>query len=143
MHNITFHKEEVSFRLPNRRTLESWIAQVIRKEGKLQGQLSFIYCTDAYLKKINLKYLKINIITDVIAFEYNEGKLISGDIYISIDRVRENAAYYRVAFQSELSRVMVHGLLHLLGYRDKSTRDKAEMTDKEDLYLSLRSPSVR
>lgn len=86
---------------------------------------------------MNRKYLKNNALTDVIAFEYSDNTSISGDVYISIDRVRENARRYKVRFHSELRRVMVHALLHLLGYRDKTLKDKAAMTDKEDLYLSL------
>ena len=136
--NISFNKEDVSLRLPNRDALLDWIKLIVRREGSRLGPLCFIYCSDPYLRKINCKYLKINIITDVIAFEYSEESGVSGDIYISVDRVRENARYYKVRFHTELSRVMVHGLLHLLGYRDKSASDKKLMTEREDLYLSLR-----
>lgn len=135
--NISFHKKGVKVRLPNQSMLCNWLGLVIRREGKSLGPLSFIYCSDSYLRSINRKYLKINKITDVIAFEYNEGKSISGDIYISVDRVRENAICFNVSYHAELSRVMVHGLLHLLGYRDKSVKDKTVMTKREDLYLSL------
>ena len=135
--DIFFHKENVSFRLPNNQGLANWIALVVKKEGKQLGPLTYIYCSDAYLRSINRKYLKINKITDVIAFEYTEDWLISGDIFISIDRIRDNSAYYKNSFQAELKRVMVHGLLHLLGYRDKKEKDKSIMTEKEDLYLSL------
>jgi len=135
--DIYFHKEGVKLRLPNKGILEKWIKQVVRAEGKQLGALNFVYCTDGYLRRMNRKYLKINKITDVIAFEYNEGQLISGDIFISLDRVRENSASYGVTLHAELKRVMVHGLLHLLGYRDKSVKDKSAMTEREDLYLSL------
>jgi rRNA maturation RNase YbeY len=110
---------------------------VIRLEGKKLGSLTFVYCTDSYLRSVNLKYLKTNTLTDVIAFEYNEGKEVGGDVFISVDRVRENAAHYKVPLHTELRRVMVHGLLHLIGYRDKTGKEKALMTEKEDLYLSL------
>ena len=90
-----------------------------------------------WVLKYKTIYLKINKITDVIAFEYSEQSVVSGDIYISVDRVRDNARYYKVGFHAELSRVMVHGLLHLLGYRDKSVSNKKLMTEREDLYLSL------
>ena len=135
--DIYFHKEGVKFRLPNKGNLGRWIKQVVKAEGKRLGTLSFVYCTDGYLKSINHKYLKTNMITDVIAFEYNEGSLISGDIFISVVRVRENSTSYGVTFHTELKRVMVHGLLHLLGYRDKSVADRTAMTEREDLYLSL------
>jgi len=108
-------------------------------EGRDLGPLTFIYCSDEYLRAINSKYLKINKITDVIAFEYNEDTMVSGDIFIGVGRVRENASYYKIPFQAELKRVMVHGLLHLIGYGDKTAKDKSAMTEKEDLYLSLHS----
>jgi rRNA maturation RNase YbeY len=108
-------------------------------EGRDPGSVTFIYCSDVYLREINRKYLKTNSITDVISFEYNEDGIVSGDIFISVDRVRENASYYKIPLQTELRRVMVHGLLHLIGYRDKTDKDKSAMTEKEDLYLSLHS----
>jgi len=135
--HISFHKEGVSFRLPNRASLEKWIELVIQKEHKTLGPISFVYCSDAYLRKINFKYLNINELTDVIAFEYDEGTSIGGDVFISVDRVRDNSGRYRIGFHDELRRVMVHAVLHLLGYRDKTPEDKATMTGKEDLYLSL------
>jgi len=103
------------------------------------GPISFVYCTDPYLRKINRKYLNINGITDVIAFKYDNDSSVSGDIFISVDRIRENAKYYKVTFHSELRRVMIHGVLHLLGYRDKFAKDKRAMTEKEDLYISLQA----
>ena len=137
--DIFLYKEGIKFRLPNVVALDEWIRSVVKKEGKELGPLTYIYCSDNYLRNVNVKYMKINDITDVIAFGYDETALISGDIFISIDRVRENAAYYKVSFHHELKRVMVHGLLHLLGYRDKKASDKVQMTEREDLYLSLYS----
>jgi len=135
--DIYFHKEGGKLRLPNTQILSRWIEQVVKMEGRDLGTLTFIYCSDVYLRAISHKYLKINNITDVIAFEYNEVTMVSGDIFISVDRVRENASYYKIPLQTELRRVMVHGLLHLIGYRDKTAKDKCAMTGKEDLYLSL------
>jgi len=135
--DIFLFKEGIKFRLPNVGGLQEWIRYVVKKEGRQLGTLTYIYCNDNYLREVNVKYLSINGITDVIAFGYDETSHISGDIFISIDRVRENAAYYKVSFHHELKRVMVHGLLHLLGYRDKKERNKLEMTEREDLYLSL------
>ena len=135
--DIYFHKEGGKLRLPNTQILSRWIKRVVRMEGRDLGTLTFIYCSDVYLRAISRKYLKINNITDVIAFEYNEATMVSGDIFISVDRVRENASYYKIPLQTELRRVMVHGLLHLIGYCDKTAKDKCAMTEKEDLYLSL------
>ena len=137
--DICFHKEGVRLRLPNTRILSRWIEQVVRMEGRDPGSVTFIYCSDVYLREINRKYLKTNAITDVISFEYNEDSIVSGDIFISVDRVRENAFYYKIPLQTELRRVMVHGLLHLIGYCDKTDKDKSAMTEREDLYLSLHS----
>ena len=134
---ISFCKEGVALRLPNTDDLSTWLKEVVRLEGRDLGALTYIYCTDPYLRSVNAKYLKINTLTDVIAFEYNEGKEVSGDVFISVDRVRENADHYKVPLHTELRRVMVHGLLHLVGYRDKTSKEKALMTEKEDLYLSL------
>jgi len=137
--DIYFHKEGGKLRLPNTHILSRWIERVVKMEGRDLGPLTFIYCSDEYLRAINSKYLKINKITDVIAFEYNEDTMVSGDIFIGVGRVRENASYYKIPFQAELKRVMVHGLLHLIGYGDKTAKDKSAMTEKEDLYLSLHS----
>jgi len=135
--DIYFHKEGVRLRLPGKAGLEKWIRLVVKGEGSKVRELNYIFCSDEYLRGINRKYLKINKITDVIAFEHIEDCSISGDIFVSVERVRENAAYYKVSFHAELKRVMVHGLLHLLGHKDKTTTDKTAMTVKEDLYLSL------
>ena len=110
---------------------------VIDEQGKTCGPLSFILCTDHHLAKINRKYLKTRMLTDVIAFDYGDSKTISGDVFISLDRVKENAKKFNVSVTNELRRIMVHGILHLLGFSDKTKAGKAEMTRKEDLYLSL------
>ena len=101
--------------------------------------LSFIFCDDMELLNKNSKYLNHDTLTDILTFDYSENNNISGDIYISIDRVKENAKTYKVTFENELDRVMIHGVLHLLGYKDKSKKDQKAMREKEDFYLSLQT----
>jgi len=134
---IYFHKESVTFRLSDKARLSNWISKVIKKENGSIGPISFVYCNDEYLREKNCKYLKNNELTDIVAFDYCEGNKISGDIFISVDRIRINAVSYKTGFNNELHRVMVHGVLHLLGYKDKNAADRAVMIEKEDLYLSL------
>ena len=134
---VSFYKEGVKFRLQSPVLVKEWIVQIVNKEGKTVGPICFIFCGDKRLLKINLKYLKTNTLTDTIAFDYGGGNTVSGDVFISADRVRENAKKFNVSVTNELRRVMVHGVLHLLGFSDKTAEGKAEMTSKEDLYLSL------
>lgn len=115
----------------------SWIQQTISKEKHTSGDISFIFCSDLYLLGINKEYLKHDYFTDIITFDYVEDGIVSGDIFISIDRVKENATLYKVDFLSEINRIMIHGILHLLGYKDKKPADKSLMTNKEDYYLSI------
>jgi probable rRNA maturation factor len=135
---INFYSEEITFKLPQKTEIKNWLIKVSREEGSSIGEISFIFCSDSYLLKINREYLNHNSLTDIITFDNSEevGSL-EGDIYISIERVKENAEKYGVKFPEELKRVMVHGLLHLIGYSDKSPSAKAEMRKKEDTYLSL------
>jgi rRNA maturation RNase YbeY len=133
---IQFNKEEVKFKLTKIRELKKWISTIIEKSGKKTGDISFIFCKDEYLLEINQKYLKHNTLTDIITFDYSKGNVISGDIFISIDRVKENATKYATLFRVELGRVMVHGVLHLLGITDKSIVEKEKMRKLEDRYLS-------
>ncbi len=119
--------------------LRKWLAKIILHESYKEGDLSFIFCSDDYLLDINVKHLKHNYLTDVISFDYSIGKLISGDIFISIDRVKENAESYSNSYTEELHRVMAHGLLHFCGYNDKTSKDQELMREKEDYYLSLRT----
>ena len=137
--SIHFHKEDISFQIQNIKALRLWIAESIIKENKSVGQLSFIFCSDDHLLKINKKYLNHDFFTDVISFDYTEEDRISGDIYISLDRVKENAKNFGYSLKDELHRIIIHGLLHLLGYSDKNSDLKAVMKDKEDFYLSLRA----
>ena len=115
-----------------------WLEKVIATENKKLGEIVFVFCNDTYLLKKNIQFLKQDTLTDVISFDYCEGEQISGDILISIDRVQENSKIFKVAFLSELDRVMVHGLLHLLGYKDNTKEDTKLMRSKEDFYLSIK-----
>ena len=130
--SINFHQEETSFQIQNIKALRLWIAECTFIENKSVGQLSFIFCSDDYLLKINKKYLNHDFFTDVVSFDYTEEDRISGDIYISLDRVKENAKEFGYSLKDELHRIIIHGLLHLLGYSDKTSSLKAVMKDKED-----------
>ena len=137
--SIHFHQEEISFQIQNIKALRLWITKSAFMENKNIENLSFIFCSDEYLLKINKNYLTHDFYTDVISFDYTEENLVSGDIFISIDRVKENAIIFSSSIKDELHRIIIHGLLHLLGYSDKTPRLKAIMKDKEDFYLSLRA----
>ena len=117
--------------------ISNWLKYVTTKEGKEIGELVYVFCNDDYLIEKNIQFLKHDTLTDVITFDYCNEEIISGDILISTERVKENALKYEVDFLTELHRVMVHGLLHLLGYKDKSESDTALMREKENYYLKL------
>ena len=136
---INFHSEDVDFHLVNEKKTIKWIKDSIKNETKIVGEISYIFCSDEYLHKMNLEYLNHNSFTDIITFDYTEGNNVSGDIFISIDRVKENAVKFKTIFENELSRVIIHGVLHLIGYKDKSIQDKEQMRSKEDFYLTLLS----
>jgi rRNA maturation RNase YbeY len=135
--SIYFFKSDVQFRFSRKASIIKWIERVIKKEGKKTGSINFIFCSDLFLLGINKQYLKHDYFTDIITFDYSEGKNISGEIYISIDRVTENANSLGIKIQHELSRVIIHGVLHLLGYSDHTKSEKKEMRKKEDACLSL------
>ena len=118
--------------------LSNWLKQVVIQEKKIFGEIVCIFCDDKYLLEKNIKYLNHDYLTDVITFNYCEDRTVSGDILISVERVRENAKSYNVSFFTEIKRVIVHGLLHLLGYDDKTNSSKKEMTEKEDFYFRLK-----
>ena len=113
-----------------------WVKKIIRKEKKIVGDIVFVFCNDKYMLEKNIKFLNHDTLTDVITFDYCKGEIISGDIIISIDRVKENATIFNVSFFNELERVMAHGLLHLLGYKDKNKKDALIMREKENFYIS-------
>mgnify|MGYP005997972235 FL=1 len=126
------------FELVNPEQIITWLEGVISAEKKIVGELNYIFCDDAYLHKINVDFLDHDTFTDIISFDYNQGNVISGDMYISVERVEENAQDFNCSFRDELSRVMVHGILHYCGYKDKSTEEAKLMRSKENTYLSLR-----
>lgn len=134
---ISFHSEDVDFHLVNEKNTIKWVKHSIKIESKALGEISYIFCSDEYLLKLNQDYLNHNTYTDIITFDYTEENIVSGDIFISIDRVKENAIKFKVDFAQELSRVIIHGVLHLMGYKDKNTSDKELMRGKEDFYLTL------
>lgn len=134
---IAFNNE-IEFTLENQDNLNDWITQSIEKEQFKLGEINYVFCSDEQLLEKNIEFLNHDTYTDIISFDYTIGKLISGDIFISIDRVRENSNSFKTSFNDELNRVMIHGILHYCGYKDKSVDDKKLMRSKEDYYLSLR-----
>lgn len=126
---------ETDFQLGNVAILEAWISNIILSEGFELGELSYVFCDDDFLHKLNLEFLDHDTLTDILTFDYRIGKQISGEIFISIDRVSDNASLYRVQFKDELHRVMIHGVLHLCGYKDESDTEKRVMRQKEDEAL--------
>lgn len=135
---IHFHKQDLKFRIPSGPKIKIWLSSVAQKEGFTIGEINYIFCSDPYLLNINKEYLDHNYLTDIITFDNSEENgIIESDIFISIDRVKENAETFKEAFERELHRVMVHGLLHLMGYKDKTTAQKATMRKKENDYLKL------
>lgn len=129
---------ETDFQLENTEQLAEWIAKTITEEDFREGDIDYIFCSDDYLHKINMDFLDHDTLTDIISFDYSVGKELHGEIYISVDRVRENAAEYGVFFEDELARVMIHGILHFCGYKDKSEQHEKTMRTKEDYYLAKR-----
>ncbi len=129
-----FHAEDVDIPALEEPALEAWLNTVVLREGKKLGIVNFIFCSDTFLHEINVTYLQHDTYTDIITFPYSE-MLVSGDIYISTDRVKENAVKYGVPFDNELHRVIVHGVLHLCGYTDATPEEKKNMTGKENEYL--------
>ncbi|WP_442787104.1 rRNA maturation RNase YbeY [Flavobacterium suncheonense] len=123
---------ETDFILEDEAAFENWISRVIVSESKELGEISYIFCDDEYLHKINVEYLNHDTLTDIISFDYSEGKILQGDIFISVERVRDNAKDFSVSFEEELKRVMIHGVLHYCGYKDKSEADEKRMRAKED-----------
>jgi len=134
---INFFTEEIDFKLKNKKSLRSWVEQTIIVENHTLKEINFIFCSDQYLLKINQYYLQHDTYTDIITFDNSEAETeIVSDIFISVKRVTENASSFQIPILQELHRVMIHGTLHLLGYKDKSPKDKKLMTDKENFYMS-------
>ena len=133
---IEFHYE-TDFQLENEPSYREWILRVIASEGLQTGEVNYIFCNDDYLHNINVTYLDHDTLTDIISFDYTEHGLVSGDIFISVERVAENAQEFNTTFNTELSRVMVHGILHYCGYKDKTESQKNEMRAKEEEKMAL------
>lgn len=131
---ITFHTEDIEFELNNAEKTQNWILQAIEKENSTLSFINYIFCSDTYLHRINVEYLNHDTYTDIITFPY-ASDTIESDIFISIDRIRENAKKFETTFERELHRVMIHGVLHLLGYGDKTEEEQKNMRAREDFWL--------
>lgn len=139
MHKVPvyLHSEVPTYSFKNKKVIKDWLKTVIQLENKVLGDINVIVVSDGELLDINKKFLKHNYFTDVITFNYNDNDVVSGDIYISLDRINENAKKLKDTPETELNRVIVHGVLHLLGYDDKTSNQKVEIRSKEDVYLKI------
>lgn len=137
--SVTFQCEDTNFLPTHRRALRNWVIACAEQFGCQIGNIAYIFCSDDYLLEMNRKHLDHDYYTDIITFDYSEGALLSGDLFISIDRVRDNARSYKQPVANELHRVMIHGVLHLMGYDDKSPQAADEMRKLEECCLTLRS----
>ena len=135
---IAYYTQDTDFVFKGKQFNNKWLRMVAESEIRRIGDISIIFCSDNYILDVNMKYLQHDYFTDVITFDYCEGDKLSGDLFISVDTVRENAKLYNTDFNDELNRVMVHGILHLIGYDDHSQKDKQLIRKKEDYYLSFR-----
>lgn len=135
---VRYYCEDIKFIFKNKLANNRWLKMVAGSEIKTLGDISIIFCSDNYILDVNLRYLHHDYFTDVITFDYCEGNRLSGDLFISVDSVRENAFEFGTEFDDELHRVIVHGLLHLIGYDDHTLEDQKLMREKEDYYLGLR-----
>lgn len=139
---VSYFFEDTNFKFNRRRLTSQWLKFTAESEIKRIGQVNIIFCSDNYILDINQKYLQHDYFTDIITFDYCEGKTLSGDLFISVDTVRENAIFYGTEFDDELNRVIVHGLLHLIGYDDHSEEDQKTMRSKENYYLAQREKLI-
>jgi rRNA maturation RNase YbeY len=128
---------ETAFKLEDENRLENWIERVVSDKGFELGEINYIFCDDAYLLKLNVEFLQHDTLTDIISFDNSLGKLLNGDIFISVERVEENANDFKVSFDDELHRVMIHGVLHYMGLKDKTSEQKQEMRNRENEALML------
>ncbi len=134
---MIYYNFETDFCLENQDKISNWIAKTIQSEGCELIEISYIFCNDDYLLEKNIQFLNHNTLTDIISFDYSVGKQISGDIFISIERVKENAKLFKTDFLNELHRVIIHGVLHYCGYKDKTESDAKLMREKENKYLKI------
>ncbi len=128
---------ETDFELSDETAISDWLSQVISSESKKEGDINYIFCDDEYLHKINIEYLDHDTLTDIISFDYSVGNELHGDIFISVERVADNAKDYEASFDEELKRVLVHGILHYAGYKDKSEEDELKMRQKEEEKIAM------
>lgn len=128
---------ETDFELENEAQYEDWISRIIESEGFDEGEINYIFCDDEYLHKINVEYLDHDTLTDIISFDYSVGNVLQGDIFVSVERVKDNANDFNVSFEEELKRVLSHGVLHYCGYKDKSPKDEALMRSKEEEKMQM------
>ncbi|MBA5629030.1 rRNA maturation RNase YbeY [Moheibacter lacus] len=128
---------ETPFSIENELNWKNWLNAAVETEGFQTEEINYIFCDDEYLLDINIQYLDHDYYTDVIGFQYSEGKEISGDVYISVDRVRENAENHQKSFENELARVMIHGILHFMNYKDKTEEEAKKMKEAEERHLSF------
>lgn len=136
---VSYFTQDIKFSFPEKRRTSRWLKLVAESEIRRLGDISVIFCSDNYILDVNMKYLQHDYFTDIITFDYCEKDILSGDLFISIDSVRENAQFYGTEFADELNRVMVHGLLHLIGYDDHTEADIAVMRQKENYYLQMKA----
>ena len=134
--SVSFHRENVSLNADEKLIIK-WLTNSVNSLDYSIGELSFVFCSDDYLRKLNIKHLNQNYFTDVITFDYSKEMSLIGDVFISTERVKENAKLFNVSFNEELFRVIIHGVLHLCGFKDKTKEEKAEMRSKENDFLSL------
>lgn len=135
---ISYYNQDIDFKFKGKRLTSKWLTLVAESEIRRIGDIAVIFCSDDYILQINQQYLSHDYYTDIITFDYSEGDKLSGDLFISIDTVKANAEEYGTDFNDELNRVIVHGVLHIIGYDDHNDKDIAVMRKKEDYYLSLR-----
>ena len=135
---IRYYKEDIKFELKAKALNNKWLKFVAESEIRKIGDINIIFCSDNYILDVNMRYLQHDYFTDIITFDYCEKNILSGDLFISIDSVRENAVYYGTDFNEELNRVMVHGILHLIGYDDHREEEISQMRAKENYYLELK-----
>lgn len=128
---------ELDFSLHNEDAFSSWISSVIVSENKKEGDINYIFCDDEYILEINKQYLNHDYYTDIISFDYSVGNELHGDVFVSIDRIRENAVDFKVPFEDELKRVIIHGVLHYCGYKDKTSEEEVLMRVKEDEKIAM------
>ena len=136
---IRYFCEDIKFTYKNKLANNRWLKMVAGSEIRKIGDINVIFCSDNYILDVNMKYLQHDYFTDIITFDYCEGKVLSGDLFISVDSVRENSIEFGTDFEEELHRVIVHGVLHLIGYDDHTEEDKKVMRQKENYYLQMRS----